>query len=342
MKPTQRILIIRAGQLGDTVFATSIIEPLHAQFGEHIQIDWLLKQGMGALFKEDKRIERIFSIKHRKLPVWLSAEKRAVIKHAKQHPYDLIINLEYGSLFDDMIKKIPCPMVIGSPNPIPHSNNDNLHAVYDLHNLYKQIIHQEYLPLAIPSVQASDSSTICNKLKIKKPYITLATTNSTQAKPGRPNLRAWPTSHWQTLIQSLSTFTQFDILLIGTPSDKAYIDSLLPESPTPHIRNIAGDTSIPELISLLSATQLLVTTDTGPMHLAAAQDSPILLLTGSANMHRTGPLNATPENVDIINLELECSPCYGTAQKDLCTDNRCMKGISPEQVLKQIQRRLEN
>jgi heptosyltransferase-1 len=104
------------------------------------------------------------------------------------------------------------------------------------------------------------------------------------------------------------------------------------------VMNLCGRTSLPEMVELLRLGDLLVTNDTGPMHVAAALGKPVVALFGPTEARRTGPYGRL-ENV--LRIELPCSPCL----KSFCTwknPNECLAAISPEAVFERVQKQFNS
>ena len=93
--------------------------------------------------------------------------------------------------------------------------------------------------------------------------------------------------------------------------------------------NLIGRTSLPELAALMKRFKCLVTSDSAPMHLAAAMETPFVALFGPTDPERHLPPS---ENCAVVKRDLRCSPCY----KPVCSDIRCMREITVEDVLKAI------
>jgi heptosyltransferase II len=95
---------------------------------------------------------------------------------------------------------------------------------------------------------------------------------------------------------------------------------------------LVGQTTLGQLMGLLKECRLLITNDSGPMHLAAALDVPQLAIFGSTSEIATGPLS---RNAVVIKHSVDCNPCF---LRDCPTDFRCMKGILVEQVLEEARK----
>lgn len=98
--------------------------------------------------------------------------------------------------------------------------------------------------------------------------------------------------------------------------------------------NLAGETSLRELPALIARCDVLLTNDSGPMHIAGAVKTPVVALFGSTNSVMTGPWGKGI----VIHKKVSCSPCY----KRVCPiDFRCMKRIETEEVLQAVRKMLE-
>jgi ADP-heptose:LPS heptosyltransferase len=106
--------------------------------------------------------------------------------------------------------------------------------------------------------------------------------------------KRWPVPHWRTLIEALPD-QRFE--LFGTPGDRPLAAAVAAGWPPERVRNRAGETDLPGFATALGACRLLVTNDTGGMHLANALGVPVLALFGPTNPIRTGPVFASPHRV---------------------------------------------
>ena len=96
---------------------------------------------------------------------------------------------------------------------------------------------------------------------------------------------------------------------------------------------LAGKTSLRELMSLLKLCRVLLTNDTGPMHVAAALGTPVVAIFGSTSPELTGPGFPNELRHQILKSDAPCSPCF---LRECPIDFRCMNGIGVEQVVEAV------
>ena len=140
--------------------------------------------------------------------------------------------------------------------------------------------------------------------------------------------KRWPIEHFVELVRLLavqSADTHF--LIMGSSEDRPLGDSLAAAAPERSL-NLAGETSLPEMVECLRRSELLVTNDTGPMHVAAALGRPVIALFGPTDPRRTGPYGQLERT---LQHSLPCVPCL----KSDCRYARpleCLNAISPAMV----------
>jgi ADP-heptose:LPS heptosyltransferase len=126
--------------------------------------------------------------------------------------------------------------------------------------------------------------------------------------------KRWPVEHWRALIAALP---QESFVLFGTPNDAAITAAVAQGYSAERVRDRAGKTDLVSFARELSACRLLVTNDTGGMHLANALGVPLLALFGPTNPIRTGPVFTAPTRV----LQPPgCPPTGGGALADITPD----------------------
>ena len=146
--------------------------------------------------------------------------------------------------------------------------------------------------------------------------------------------KRWPAENYAGLVRSLAqTFPDVRFAILGAAEDQPDGETVARAEPQRSL-NLCGQTSLLEMVEWLRRCQLMVTNDTGPMHVAAALGKPLAALFGPTEPHRTGPYGRLE---DVLRIDLPCSPCL----KSHCTwekPEECLKAISPEMVFERVRR----
>jgi len=150
--------------------------------------------------------------------------------------------------------------------------------------------------------------------------------------------KRWPIPYWARLIERLIREDGANVVLTGAPNDLPQIEAVtrrLHEDPL----NLAGKTSLPQLAALLAHADLLVTGDSGPMHIGAAVGTPLIAIHGPTDPGLSGPISP---QATILRSDIWCSPCYNAKGPADCRfyTTQCMKDIAPDQVLAAIHEKL--
>lgn len=327
----KKILIIRCGALGDLVYATSVIDALKYEYGEDTIIDFVSTPGSGTLFDLDYRINKVFSLKHKKLPIWLSFQKRNIINYSINHPYDILINFEYGKQFKSLIDTISAKKKIGALVEDIKIPKNLKHAVDITKYMFKEIVSDEVYNKSFPKLIGTPLNVIKEKFNLPEKYIIISPSNSHQ-KRNILNYRAWENESWKSLIEKLNK--DIKVIIVGNKGEDEFFDKLKPYPDG--VLDLVGQTPLVDLIGIIEGAVGLVATDTGTAHMASAVNTEVFALIGPTPANETGPYQTPYNKVNIISANLECSPCYKTEVMKNCKDNICMKQISVEMVYNSI------
>jgi heptosyltransferase-2 len=132
-----------------------------------------------------------------------------------------------------------------------------------------------------------------------------------------------PAKRWP-YFRELSERLDSQVVLLGAPGD-------LKEGKDIAGKNLIGKTTLDEAIDLIAGAALVVSNDSGLMHVAAATGTPQVALFGSTSPEHTPPLSAAAR---VVWLKVECSPCY--ARVCPLGHFKCMNGLSVERVLAEM------
>ncbi len=137
--------------------------------------------------------------------------------------------------------------------------------------------------------------------------------------------KRWPLERFAETAEGLTPRCAF--LIFGGKGDvdpASLLASRLTQVRAPHV-NVAGRTNLRELCALLRCCRALLTNDTGPMHVAAALDVPVVVPFGSTSPELTGPGLPGMTNHRLLTAKPPCSPCF---RRECPIDFRCMTAIS--------------
>ncbi|MFZ0219144.1 MAG: lipopolysaccharide heptosyltransferase II [Candidatus Aquirickettsiella sp.] len=147
--------------------------------------------------------------------------------------------------------------------------------------------------------------------------------------------KCWPAEYFAE-IANLKKSNGWKIVLIGSKSDESMGQKIQQLTKNTCI-NLIGKTSLLEALTILSFATLVISNDSGLMHLTAAIDRPLIALYGSSSPEFTPPLS---EKAKIIYLKLSCSPCF----KRECPliHFKCLKQLTPKIVVNAINEMINN
>ena len=329
----KRVLIVRCGALGDLVYATSVIDALKQEYGEDTLIDFVSTPSSATIFKKDLRIHRIFPLKHKKIPLFLSSEKKNIIKASRKEPYDILINFEHGKQFTSLLHAINAEKKIGPQLSKIDIPSEVTHMVDVIRYTFKEIVSDKVFQNSFPHLIGSNKDEMREKYKLSNAYIIISPSNSHQ-KRNRINYRAWEDNSWRELIEKVAQ--KKEVVIIGAPNEEEFFKKLKPYPN--NVVDLVGKTPLPDLIGVIEAADGLVATDTGTAHIASAVNTEVFALIGPTPANVTGPYQSKYNKVHIISLDLECSPCYKTERMKQCRENICMKNISSNMVYNTMQK----
>jgi ADP-heptose:LPS heptosyltransferase len=139
--------------------------------------------------------------------------------------------------------------------------------------------------------------------------------------------RQWNPGHFVRLIKILTEQHNARVVLTGAEKERNIIDPIVAGCASPNVVSVAGKTTVPQLAAMLSISKVLVTGDTGPMHISVAVGTPVIsMFLASAYGFETGPYSAG--NI-VLQPVIGCGPCNPNKP---CSKPDCHDTISPELV----------
>jgi len=183
--------------------------------------------------------------------------------------------------------------------------------------------------------QSLNTNYIAGKLKIFKSNVKPNSPNKLVGiNPGASygSAKCWPLKKYVNTINKLPK--EFDIVILGGPNEIDIANKIVEGVSKSNrvISNYAGKTTVSELINLVSNLSLLITGDSGPMHIAAAFNIPTIAIFGPTFSSQTSQWKN--ENSVIIEKTIECKPCM----KRVCPlgHHKCMEDIYSSEVVAEV------
>jgi lipopolysaccharide heptosyltransferase II len=150
--------------------------------------------------------------------------------------------------------------------------------------------------------------------------------------------KRWPPDRIASLAGRLVRELDALVVLTGAPSERPLAEAVLRQCSVP-VTDLVGRTDLPQLVALLAASEVLVTGDSGPMHVACAVRTPVVALHGPTDPALSGP---TAPDAIVLRQALWCSPCYDASATAECRFSNpvCMKYLAPDAVFAAVVRQL--
>lgn len=298
MTDIKNILIRLPNWLGDMVMATAFVKAVKEQF-PRANVDLIAKKGVDFLLDHFPAHEKRYIFSKQEYKGWRGARKFGK-QIRKEKKYDLFFCLPDSLSSAAMGNAIKATKSIGFKKNLhfilftnAYKRAKNLHRVEEYTGLLEQFLKKK---IDVPAVSLSSGDLQQNNSLI-------INVNSEASSRRLPKQKAI------SIINTIREKTENEIILIGSPGEKYFVDDVFNGlSVKKHITNLAGKTSLPELVNLFSSCKAVLSTDSGPAHVANALGIKTLVLFGAGNEHNTAPYNS--QNRIIIRLgKLPCEPC---------------------------------
>jgi 3-deoxy-D-manno-octulosonic-acid transferase/heptosyltransferase-1 len=333
------ILIIKLSAVGDVVHSLPFLEVLRDRFPSAM-IDWVVEEDASGIVESHPEIDRLIIFPRKS---WLKRfikkgeyigvgkEVTKFLKELKSRRYDIVVDLQ-GLLKSGILTflangKRKIALNGGREGSLIFTNEKVAIPDPDLHALDKYLCIARYLGATNPAwngqipIYDTDEEHVDYLLGEIGNNSTLVAVNPM----AKWESKLWELHRFASLADTIKEELGAGVVFTGSEGDKAAIEDIRSGMKTRAL-NLAAKTTLKELAYLYQKCAAVICTDTGPMHVAAAMGSPVVVaLFGPTSPLRTGPYGAKHR---VIRAGLECSPCF----KKRCDDMSCMKKITVEMV----------
>ncbi|MEP6934790.1 MAG: glycosyltransferase family 9 protein [Nitrospirota bacterium] len=325
-----RILLIKPSSLGDIVHAMPTCAAIRRAYPK-ARLTWLVKRQWAGLVERIEGVDRVWPVEST-FAGWLSQ-----ISLLRAERFDLVVDLQ-GLFRSAAIGWLSgSPLLVGFTNgregspwfysrrvPVPQLD---MHAV-DRYLLVAKAVGA--VESGAPEFRFRIPHTDYDEIDrlLTRSGVTPGTSWVAMNVSARWPTKRWPAASFAEVADRLQQEGCGAVVLIGGSDERAEVIAVSGTMKTPAI-DLAGATTVGLLPALLSRASLLITNDSGPMHIAAAVGTPVVALFGPTSAARTGPYGA---GHGVLTGKVPCSPCFSR----ICHNPsplECLRTVSPEQVL---------
>ena len=330
MEDYRRILLIKPSSLGDIVHAMPTCAALRRAY-PRARLTWLVKRAWAGLVERIDGVDRVWPV-NSGVWGWLSQ-----VPALRRERFDVVVDLQglfrsaamgWLSGASERIGFVNgregSPWFYSRRVPVPESE---MHAVDRYLLVAKAVGAVEpgtpEFRFRIPQTDYDEVDRLLSRSGVT-PGMQWVAMNVSARWP----TKRWPAGSFAEVADRLQQEGYGAVVMIGGSDERADIAEVSGRMKTPAI-DLAGATTVGLLPALLSKASLLITNDSGPMHVAAAVGTPVVALFGPTSAVRTGPYGVGHQ---VLMGNVPCRPCFSrTCHNALPLE--CLRTVSSEQVL---------
>ncbi len=302
-----RILIIKPSSLGDVVHALPTVNLIRRRFPD-ARISWLINDALASLLKSCSIINERIEFRRRDYPKF-----PALLRRLRRERFDLVVDLQ-GLLRSGLMT-----WATGAPRRVGLSD-----AREGARLFYNEVVEVPRAH-AVERYLCAAKHLGCDPGPIEFPLGISPQIKSEGLIAVNPSAR-WKTKLWgdDKFAELVRRLPNRRVILTGSVADRAHCELI-----AQGCRNLAGGTTLLDLAELYARCAVVITNDTGPMHIAAAVGTPVVAIFGPTDPELTGPYGK--QHV-VLRAVIPCSPCLKNRCKH-APRMECMTLVTVEQVL---------
>lgn len=322
MKKTfNKILIIRVGAIGDVVHTTNLVHSIKKACPD-VQIHYATSGLIKPLIENDKDIQKVW-VMNTKFSLF-SSYARELANQIKQENYDLVINLQPSLKMKGVL------FLSGVKNVLTYKKSFKVHAVKNFWQTglkaFPNMQEEKDMHLYLPLETIENAKNLLKNYP--KPYIILNAGGVFAKRQGR----TYPVEKWVELGNKLQEKYNGTVILNGAKEDK---EVLSPLNEIKNSVNFIGELSLLDSVGVISQGDLMISGDSGPLHIATALGVKSIGLFGSMPADRTGCYS---NGINVVSKK-SCVPCNRRKCKFLKKGKiytPCMEEITVDEIINNI------
>ncbi len=290
----RKILIFKTGALGDVLMTTPLIRQLRRKFRKS-KIDYLVGSGSSKILEGNKNIDEIITFDEKLFFNKNPAKWFSIIGKIRSRKYDLIFVLDKHWVFNLTAYMFGIKTRIGFNRGkeglfLSYSVDyrKERHEIFYYLDLLNKISKANYKDFRMDFfISKKDQRFAADFLRKNKIEAFCVIANSGGNNPGeKSKVRKIPDKLFKKIVQEISL--NYPIIFLGSRNEQDYYENFCNDSFNHH--NLAGKLNLKETASLMKKAKFIVTSDSGPMHLASSVNKRVISIFGPTNPERKAPL----------------------------------------------------
>ncbi len=343
----RRILVIRNGLIGDTVFMTPVLERLRENFRD-ASVDVAISVKSTRVLENCSHINKIFPI-----PTDYSFLGHAAFFFSlRKFHYDIAIIQEVNSHYVLMSKLLGAKYIAGFKNSLSFLLDHAVPRPAHVHTVLAELETVKGWTNSISPVathlEITENEEVEAREILRSNGVSMfdSIVSIHPGCSGTRSLREWLPEHYGTLADLLIENAGVEIVFCGVEQDRRLIEKIVAGMKNRHV-SIAGKTNLRQLFGVLKLSRVVVSPDTGTAHIANAVGTPAVMLFGPSDPVDTGPVDPSGRSA-VVRADLPCIGCFHRdpkpAQWEVCKTMYppiCMRELDPQVVYEVIAKVLE-
>jgi lipopolysaccharide heptosyltransferase I len=359
IKP-KRILIIKPSALGDIVHALPVATALRQRF-PNAELHWIVNSTYQALLQQHPDLDQVIPFERQKMARdWIHSISYLMDfgHQLRRRRYDLVIDLQGLLRSALMVQMTGARWKVGLASAREGAGwfyniilPDDLWSMHAVDRYWRAVeifgAGEMQKQFRFPLLESERHLWLTSLASAPRPWVMMNLGTRWETK-------RWPVKHFATLSQQIVLQTGGSIILVGGPDEQslatefqqAYRRATALPSATdtlahastgkavPHIVSTVGKTNLRELVAILSLTDLVISNDSGPLHVAAALGKTTLSPFTCTSPTRTGPYGQLQ---NVVRTSVPCAASY----RKKCSHLSCMSELTPERLMPTLDRILQ-
>lgn len=333
----KRVLVVRLRSIGDTVLATPSLAALK-RFLPHAEVDILLEDWVAPLLSGSQLVDNVITIERGSV-----AARARVAASLRARHYDVVYNLHGGTTATLLTRATGATHRVGyeayqyswlhnhrSPSSSFLWKREQTHSVEQQLALlgWTGVPVSDRPPTHLEVIATADAK-IAERLRARgveaEPFVVIHPAAAYATKQ-------WAASNFARVADTLAQ-QNLNIVAISAPLEVAVVEAVRQDS-TAQILPLTN-LSLPEVTALLARARLFVGNDSGIAHMAAAVETPAVVVFGSSNTAHWQPWARAP--AEFVFEEMDCQPCHGYFCEKF-EQPECIKRVPVDRVLAAVER----